>query len=111
MMATVIRRTIAAVDGMPSVVTDWPASFDDVDKVLGRRADRRRNYALIDGEVCTLHRWSQPCSGCTCDYETIGTLQSIGSGCSECGYTGRSAISMWIPVNKNSADGFEYETA
>jgi Na+-translocating ferredoxin:NAD+ oxidoreductase RNF subunit RnfB len=80
--------------------------FRKVDELLGFRADRRKRYKIIDGEVCELARWTQSCSGC---YETIdgspfaGTERdkngiSLGSGCGECGYHGKVRMTAWVPV-------------
>jgi hypothetical protein len=73
----------------------------------GRRLDRRRKYAVINGELCSLGRWTDTCSGCceTVDGHNVhryprdkkhGCL--IGGGCDECGYTGKRRQSFWGPV-------------
>lgn len=64
---------------------DRPASWERVDALCGRRADRRKAWAIIDGQVCTLVKWTERCSGCD------------GGGCQECGYHGVTRRSQWCP--------------
>lgn len=70
---------------------DAPASWEEADALAGRRVDRRRAYAVVDGELMQLVRWSQPCTGCfeapECTMYSMETAR--GQGCSECGFTGR----------------------
>lgn len=78
---------------------DQPATWADVDRLAGRRMDRRRCYAIIDGDdgAPALHeavRWSQACTGCTNDYDA-----QRGMGCPECGYQGRVRNAAWVPVS------------
>ena len=89
-------------------------TIQEAEKLAGCRLDRRRRYATTeDGKPCettgavlfSLGRWTQPCSGCheTIDgYERDGTTHdkngiALGSGCCECGYTGKVRVSMWLP--------------
>lgn len=37
---------------------DRPVSWDRVDELCGRRADRRRAWAIIDDEACILVKWT-----------------------------------------------------
>ena len=66
---------------------DDPSTFEAAEAIAGRRLDRRKNYAIIQGEVRQLATWTSTCSGCE------------GSGCSECGYTGRRRGGMWVPLD------------
>jgi len=88
-------------------------TIDEVEKLLGRRIDRRKKYRVIDGEVCNLHSWTQSCSGChetNEGYNYPGTIFdknniALGSGCSECGHQGKVRVLMWFPtLEANVAD-------
>lgn len=48
----------------------------------------------VDGYVC---RWTSGCSGCGDDREGVSSHQ--GSGCSECGYTGKRVQGWWEPLD------------
>ena len=64
----------------------------DAEAVAGHRLDRRCNYAVIDGEVCRLATWTQACSGC------VYGNDDRGSGCPECGHTGKHRVRMYLPL-------------
>ena len=79
-------------------------------KKLGRKYDRRKNYKIIDKEVCEIIRFTRSCSGCceTVDGHNVngypvdkkhGCL--IGMGCHECGYTGKVRHEIWSPMLSN----------
>jgi len=82
-------------------------SIQHAEKFAGRRLDRRRKYAIgpsdlfgdVDGKetLCELVRWTRACSGCSPDGE-FSHGASKGSGCEDCGYTGKRREAMWIPV-------------
>lgn len=72
-----------------------PTSWDRIDAIAGRRMDRRKSYAIIDGEVCSMVRWTARCSGCSEGHE------SPGSGCEECGYHGVVRNGAWAPEPLN----------
>lgn len=92
-MATVIERHSHHIDDQGFIhYDDRQSTYERADELAGRRLDRRQSYAIIDGEVCELARWSAACSGCTNDHE------ERGHGCSECGYTGRSRSAQWVPL-------------
>lgn len=70
--------------------------------------DDRRKYKVIGGETCQLSEpFTLTCSGC---YETVDGNNvygypydekagcHVGSGCHECGYTGKRRHQMWYPV-------------
>jgi len=71
------------------------------------KLDGRRNYKVIDGRLCELVSFTNTCSGC-CELsdghniygypydEKAGCI--IGSGCEECGYTGKRRQTYWIPI-------------
>jgi len=97
-MPGVIERNGHSIDAKGFIhYDDRPFSFEDADKIAGRRLDRRRNYAIIDGKVCESVTWSTYCTGC-CERED-GYGPNRGIGCPECGYTGRSRQSQWVPIN------------
>jgi hypothetical protein len=70
---------------------DRPISWRTADRIARRRLDRRKNYAVIKGQVCSAINWTQGCSGCG---DGSGTK---GGGCHECGYHGVVRNSMWMP--------------
>lgn len=95
-MAAVIERHGHSIDAAGFIhYDDRPATYKQADQMAGRRLDRRRNYAIIDGAVFESARWSQACSGCSIGW---GSLNGCGSGCSECGYTGRRRSGAWVPL-------------
>lgn len=70
-------------------------THDQAQHLTAHRLDRRKNYALIEGELHEQATWSQACTGC---YEGHNTFSSRGNGCDECGYQGRVRTGAWIPV-------------
>jgi len=85
MAGKVRERRLTVVDGFLTS-RDFRSSFTKDDKAAGKRLDRRRNYCIIRGEVCVAADWTRQCSGCD------------GSGCHECGHTGKRRESMWVPL-------------
>lgn len=83
------------------------------EEILGFNIDKRRSYALINGQVCKLVRFTQSCSGCFEGGECMGNAHNypydqkarchIGSGCHECGYTGKRVNESWVPVPEDIA--------
>lgn len=81
--------------------------IDKAEKIAGKILDRRRKYALIDEKVCAMVHFTEACSGCFEGGEYMGLASNygydkksgcyVGSGCSECGYTGKRRVSVWIP--------------
>lgn len=49
---------------MSAVADERRIAVSEAEKILGRRLDRRRVYALIDGQVCSLAKWTSCCAGC-----------------------------------------------
>jgi len=68
-----------------------PVSWDRIDALAGRRVDRRKSYAIIEGELCSMTRWTDRCSGCSIFAE------GNGFGCEECGYHGVVRYGAWVP--------------
>jgi len=68
---------------------DTPVSIEKIEELAGRKLDRRKSYAVVEGVVCDSAQWSQPCSGCS------------GTGCHECGYHGNVRCGQWIPLSRN----------
>jgi hypothetical protein len=95
-MATVIERHGHSIDAAGFIHhDDRPATYEQADRQAGRRLDRRRNYAIIDGLVAESCQWSHACSGC---YEGHNIDSGTGNGCNECGYTGRRRSGAWVPL-------------
>lgn len=100
MAGSVIQRFGTSTDGGVIVHDDRPSSFEEAEKIAGRKLDRRKAYAIIEGEVCDMLSWSQACSGC---YEGHNIDSGIGVGCDECGHTGRRSRGQWMPLQKGGA--------
>lgn len=96
-MRAVILRTF----GNDGEVRDQPSTYEAADAIAGRKLDRRRNYAIIRGEVCEEGRWSRHCSGYTETPESTSPAHR-GIGCGECGYTGRTRESMFLPLTRSA---------
>ncbi|QDP20690.1 hypothetical protein [Bradyrhizobium cosmicum] len=71
---------------------DRTISWARADRIAGRRLDRRKNYCVIEGHVCSAVTWTQRCSGCS-----EGLLDDRGGGCGECGHHGVVRCSQWLP--------------
>lgn len=84
-MVSVVERLGHSFDGDRIVYNERPLSWRQADEIAGRRLDRRKNYCVIDGQVCSEIRWTSSCSGCD------------GGGCQECGYHGRVRNGYWMP--------------
>jgi hypothetical protein len=75
--------------------------------LAGKRLDRRRKYAVIDGEVCLAASYVDTCTGCyessdgypAGDYLRDKNGVVLGAGCSECGYTGKRTHTFWHPID------------
>ena len=61
-------------------------TYEKAEELCGHKLDRRKNYCIINGEVCDSGSWTQECSGCD------------GAGCDECGYQGKTRESMWLSL-------------
>ena len=101
MAGSVIERrgTTIGDDGV-IVHDDVQSTFEAAEKIAGSRLDRRRAYAIIDGQVLESATWSQACSGC---YEGYNSATARGFGCDECGYTGRRRNGAWVPLSSKEA--------
>lgn len=71
---------------------DQPISWDEADKRAGRRLDRRKAWAFVEGQLCESATWTQACSGCAYGFE------ERGGGCHECGYHGVVRCAQWVPA-------------
>lgn len=96
-------------------------SISEAETIAGKRLDRRRSYYTTDngepegpdgcypGErVFIWCEWTQSCSGCaeTVDGQNVFNYPidkkhgcMIGSGCHECGYTGKRRNGFFFPVS------------
>ncbi len=90
-MAHVVRRHRTRIVKGMIVHDDRPIAWRIVDRIAGRRLDRRKNYAVIKGQVCSSVNWTASCSGCSYRHG------ERGGGCSECGYQGVVRQSVWMP--------------
>lgn len=97
-MRAVIERVFSEGD-----FEDRPSTYEAAEAIAGRRLDRRKNYAIIHGEVREEGRWSRPCTGCA-EVPESSHGPERGIGCEECGYTGRAREAMWLPLMPTHAD-------
>lgn len=104
----VIRRLGASIvgpDGGAVIRHDeCEATWAEADTLAGRRVDRRRAYCIMPDDsghdaLHSLVRWSQHCTGCT-DTPEMTTPAHRGSGCRECGYTGRVRCAYWVDAQQ-----------
>lgn len=96
MSGRVIVRIKTAVVDQRIIHDDRPVSWADADKMAGRRLDRRKAWAFVEGELCELCSWTQACSGCSYGFE-YGS-DNRGGGCHECGHHGVVRRSSWVPA-------------
>lgn len=93
-MAQVIERHGHHIDDAGFIhYDDRPISWVRAEYLAGRKLDRRRNYAIVDGTICQSAQWTALCSGCD------------GAGCHECGHTGKRRQACWIPINGHCTEG------
>ena len=92
-----IERLATHIKGDVIHHDDRPSSFTVADAIAGRRVDRRRKWAIIEGKLCVLARWSQTCSGCYESGHDYPNANDRGMGCRECGHTGRVRAAHWVP--------------
>lgn len=90
-MTRVLKRYKTSIRADMIFHRDRPISWRTADKIAGRRLDRRKNYCVINGQVCSAARWTARCSGCSHGYD------DRGGGCHECGYHGVVRQNMWFP--------------
>lgn len=95
-MRTVFERLGHHFEGNTIIHDDRETTYEAAEKIAKRRLDRRKNYAIINGEVCEYGEWTQACSGCSPDdpYQRV----DAGAGCHECGYTGKRRVGFWGPI-------------
>jgi len=93
-MSKVIERLGTTIDEHGYIHhNDQPAPFEYAELLAGIKLDRRKNYAIINGEVCESAEWTMECTSCE------------GGGCYECGYQGKVRRAQWVPtpINNNAA--------
>lgn len=97
-MRTVTIRHGNSVDDAGFIRYDEsPSTYEEAERIVGHRLDRRKAYCIINGQVCESASWTQCCSGCADDRENVSCDR--GMGCHECGYQGVVRTSMWFPVD------------
>jgi len=94
-------------------------TYQEAEKILGGRVDRRNKYYYEDskdatemfggGPVYTYGEWTTSCSGCFEGGEYMGLAHHykydnkrkchIGSGCRECGHTGKRKDGWYSAVD------------
>ncbi|WP_215767366.1 hypothetical protein [Gluconobacter cerinus] len=84
------------------VHNDRAMSWEEADKRAGFRLDRRKSWAFIPDErdiglpeLCEMISFTRACSGCE-DSESMYCTPT-GSGCRECGYTGKRRSHCFAP--------------
>ena len=88
MSGSVIRRSSTTVTSDGYIIhDDTPATFAELERLVGRKLDRRKSYAIIQGEPCELVTWTDDCSGCN------------GGKCDECGHTGKRVNRQFVPIH------------
>lgn len=97
-MGSVIERRATTVRDGCIEHDDRPSTFDRAEAICGHRLDRRKRYAIIDGDVCTIVQWSDTCSGCYERDHDYPDHNARGMGCPECCYRGRVRRSQWVPM-------------
>lgn len=94
-------------DAAPKPEPSWVEAERVAGRRLDRRLDRRRTYTIMGAEVFEDVRHSDACSGCS-DWPEGDDVGERGSGCSDCGYTGRRRQVHGVPVNLSQpADNVE----
>ena len=96
---------------------DYPTTWDVGDEKAGHRLDRRKNYMIIDGQICEVISYTSYCTGCLESGDYGGNLHHykydhkagchIGAGCTECGYQGKVRRSYWHPIPKRTQKNHE----
>jgi hypothetical protein len=84
-------------------------SWREAEARFDRRLDRRRRFAVYEGDEQTLLvlvKWTQHCTGCT-EVDEGCPAPEAGCGCDECGYTGKRRCAMWLEESVCSATAGE----
>lgn len=63
----------------------------------------RSLVVVVDGEEGYVIRYTRSCSGCDETGEYTGPSER-GSGCEECGYTGKRRSEEWVPFDVGTSD-------
>jgi len=102
MSGSVIMRGGHEVVDDRIVHNDQEMSWEAADKRAGFRLDRRKSWAFIPNkhdlgipELCEMISFTRACSGCE-DSESMYP-RGVGDGCHECGYTGKSRETCFVP--------------
>lgn len=62
------------------------------------KLDRRHKWFDFMGTLGYTHRYSAPCSGCSCDCSDGYGCSHGNAGCRECGYTGKRRGAVHVPA-------------
>lgn len=118
MAAVKIRHGHTVDDKRLIHYNEEPSTYELADKLAGRRLDRRKNYCIINGQVCEGVSWVESCSGCfeTEDGHPVGEYPihpkhgcHVGAGCEECGHHGVVRHSQWMPIDGKAPSDLEDE--
>ena len=81
--------------------------IEEAERLAGKRLDRRRKYFIWEGRICYDGHCTVSCSGCFESGEYMGLAPNylydekdschIGTGCDECGFTGKRRMHFPIP--------------
>lgn len=102
MSGSAIERLGHEVVGDRIIPNDRNMSWEEADARAGFRLDRRKSWAFIPDrnalgipELCEAISFTCACSGCD-DTESMYSTPA-GSGCRECGYTGKRRNHCFVP--------------
>ena len=59
-------------------------TYEEAEYMFDLKLDRRRNYMIIDGQLCQAVEYTDICTGCN------------GGGCVECGGHGKVRHGYWV---------------
>jgi len=79
--------------------------FNSVEEAVKQlKLDRRHKWFEMGGQVFYNHRFTSPCSGCSCDCSDGNGCSHGNAGCRECGYKGRVRDGVPVPAWTKEGD-------
>jgi len=74
-------------------------TFTSVEEAIAAlKLDRRHKWFEFSGNVVYIHRFTSPCSGCSCDCSDGYGCSHGNAGCRECGYTSKRRDGVPVPA-------------